>query len=195
MEDILVIERAKILNFLVPEGILKISLNKFLKKAEKYGFYKNRDLVENDANLKQIIPYLLLKKGKMVFVYKRMPGGGEKRLHNLISIGVGGHMRKMAENVEENLFKNLERELKEEMVLKTKYDIKFLGILNEDFTPVCQVHLGLIFLIEPEEPKKVYVKEKRELEGKWFFEEEIESFFNEMEVWSKILWRYIRREK
>ncbi|MEJ5166895.1 MAG: hypothetical protein WHV67_07705, partial [Thermoanaerobaculia bacterium] len=179
MENILVVERKHLLSLMKPEGIQKVPLKKILGKIEKYGFYKGRGFVENDPNLKQPIPYLLLKKGNFIFTYKRMPGGGEKRLHNLISIGVGGHMRKMSDKVEENLYKNLYRELEEEMVIETKYKIKFLGILNEDFTPVCQVHLGLVFLIEPEEIDKVYVKEKRELEGKWMEEVEVEKLYED----------------
>lgn len=195
MENILVVERKYLLSLMKPEGIQKVPLKKILKKIEKYGFYKGRDFVENDPNLKQPIPYLLLKKDSFIFTYRRMPGGGEKRLHNLISIGVGGHMRKMSEEVEENLYKNLYRELEEEMVMETKYKMNFLGILNEDFTPVCQVHLGLVFLIEPMEIEKVYVKEKRELEGKWMEEKEVEKLYEDMEIWSKILFRFLKEEK
>lgn len=195
MENILVVERKHLLSLMKPEGISKIPLKRVLKKIENYGFYKGRDLVENDPNLKQPIPYLLLKKNNFIFTYKRMPGGGEKRLHNLISIGVGGHMRKMAEGVEENLYKNLNRELEEEMVIETDYKMKFLGILNEDFTPVCQVHLGLVFSIEPEEIEGVYVKEKRELEGRWMEEKEVEKLYEDMEIWSKILFNYLREGK
>lgn len=195
MENILVVERKNLLNLMVPEGILKVPLSKVISKIKKYGFYKGRDLVENDPNLKQPIPYLLLKKNNFIFTYKRMPGGGELRLHNLVSIGVGGHMRFMDKDTKENLFLNLKRELNEEMVINTDYKIKFLGILNEDFTPVCQVHLGLLFLIEPKDINCVFVKEKRELEGKWMEENEVEKLYNDMEVWSKILWKFLRSQK
>lgn len=195
MENILVLERKEILSMIRPEGIMKVSLRRVLKKIEKYGFYKGRDYVENDPNLKQPIPYLLLQKKNYIFTYKRMPGGGEKRLHNLISIGVGGHMRKMSDDVEENLYKNLYRELEEEMSIETPYKMKFLGILNEDFTPVCQVHLGLVFSIIPEDINKVNVKEKRELEGRWMEENQIDKLYEDMEVWSKILWKYLREGK
>ncbi len=195
MENILVVERKNLLSFMSPEGIIRVPLDRILKKIKKYGFYKGRDFVEKDANLKQIIPYLLLKKENFIFTYKRMPGGGETRLHNLISIGVGGHMREMSQDVEENLYKNLKRELEEEMVIDTNYKMEFLGVLNEDFTPVCQVHLGLVFLIIPEEKNNFYVKEKRELEGKWMKEEEVEKLYDDMEIWSKILFKYIKEEK
>lgn len=195
MENILVVERKNLLSIMSPEGIIKVPLDRILKKIKKYGFYKGRDFVEKDPNLKQIIPYLLLKKDNFIFTYKRMPGGGEERLHNLISIGVGGHMREMSQDVEENLYKNLKRELEEEMVIETNYKMEFLGVLNEDFTPVCQVHLGLVFLIVPEEKSNVYVKEKRELEGKWMEVEEVEKLYEDMEIWSKILFKYIKEEK
>jgi len=195
MENILVVERKNLLSLMSPEGIIKVPLEKVLKKIKRYGFYKGRDFVENDPNLKQIIPYLLLKKENFIFTYKRMPGGGEARLHNFISIGVGGHMREMASEVEENLYKNLKRELEEEMVIETDYKMEFLGVLNEDFTPVCQVHLGLVFLIIPDEKNCVYVKEKRELEGKWMEEVEVEKLYNNMEIWSKILWDYLKKIK
>ncbi len=195
MENILVVERKHLLNFISPKGILKFPLNLVLKRIKRYGFYKERDLVEENPNLKQIIPYLLLKKGENIFTYKRMKGGGEKRLHNLISIGVGGHMREMDGDVKENLFLNLKRELEEEMVINCNYKMKFIGILNEDFTPVCQVHMGLVFEIIPDEIEKVFVREERELKGEWLKKEDIRKLYENMEVWSKILWEYLEDKK
>ena len=49
-------------------------------------------LHESDSNYKQVIPYVLFTYKKSIFSYRRGKHGGEKRLHEKYSIGVGGHI-------------------------------------------------------------------------------------------------------
>ena len=195
MEHILVVPRAEILEYLSPKGILTGDPAHALDICASHVQFRPRNEVEEDPSLKQLIPYLVLQKDGTTFTYRRMPGGGEKRLHNLVSIGVGGHMRRMKDDFHENLDANLERELHEELAIATPYTKEFVGFLNEDFTPVCQVHLGLVYRLVPENPSKVEVREARELSGSWMPDEHVDALVGEMEVWSQVAWDYFRSLK
>src|SRR5690606_104411 len=52
--------------------------------------------VEEDPTLLQPIPYVVVTRmageNRQIFTYERLAGGGERRLHGRLSIGVGGHM-------------------------------------------------------------------------------------------------------
>ena len=193
MEQILVVPRSALLEVLSPKGMLDASLDRALVLIAAHGSYQGRGLVEEDPMLKQPIPYLVLQADGLTFTYRRQKGGGEKRLHDLVSIGVGGHMRRMEEDPAANLEANLERELHEELHVNTPYAKMFLGFLNEDFTPVCQVHLGLVYRVTPEDPAKVHVAEERELKGEWLSAEEVDKLYPDMEVWSQIVWDHLRK--
>ena len=195
MEQILVVPRGALLEVLSPKGMLDAPLDRALSLIAAHGDYRGRGLVEEDPMLKQPIPYLVLQADGLTFTYRRQMGGGEKRLHDLVSIGVGGHMRKMEEDPALNLEANLERELHEELHVDTPYMKEFLGFLNEDFTPVCQVHLGLVYRVTPEDPAKVHVAEERELKGEWLPAAEVDKLVPDMEVWSQIVWEHLGRTR
>jgi predicted NUDIX family phosphoesterase len=192
MEQILVVPRSALLEVLSPKGMLNAPLERALGLIAAHGDYRGRGTVEEDPSLKQPIPYLVLQADGLTFTYRRQKGGGEKRLHDCVSIGVGGHMRRMAEDPAENLEANLERELHEELHVETPYAKHFLGFLNEDFTPVCQVHLGLVYRIVPEDPAKVRVAEERELKGEWLPASAVDQRVPDMEIWSQIVWDHLR---
>ena len=50
-----------------------------------------RPAAETDRSIKQIIPYLVLRDGDRIFLMKRTRAGGDARLHDQYTIGVGGH--------------------------------------------------------------------------------------------------------
>src|SRR4051794_3879207 len=56
--------------------------------------FRPRSNVETDPSVKQLIPYAILIREDQVFAYRRGKAGGENRLHDLWSIGVGGHISK-----------------------------------------------------------------------------------------------------
>ena len=47
---------------------------------------------EEDPAHKQVIPYLVLRDGERWFLMRRTRAGGDARLHDRWSIGVGGHL-------------------------------------------------------------------------------------------------------
>ena len=48
--------------------------------------------MERDPSFKQVIPYLVLRDGERYFLMRRTAAGGDARLHDRYSIGVGGHL-------------------------------------------------------------------------------------------------------
>ncbi len=112
-----------------------------------------RASAEDDPSLKQLIPYVVLKHGDAVFHYTRGKGAGEQRLRALRSIGVGGHINPIDHaNGEPPYRQGMLRELTEEVEIATTYRETCLGFINDDSTPVGQVHLGIVHLFELETP-------------------------------------------
>src|SRR6267142_7199164 len=51
-----------------------------------------RESVEQWSAFRQLIPYVVLANSETVCVYRRSRAGGERRLHDRLSIGFGGHI-------------------------------------------------------------------------------------------------------
>ena len=111
-----------------------------------------RSEAENDPSLKQIIPYVLIRKGDRLLHYVRGKGSGEKRLVAMGSIGIGGHINYH----DESLFRTglefyseaVQRELHEELRMEGEFRTRVIALLNDDTTPVGQVHLGVVHVCE-----------------------------------------------
>lgn len=116
--------------------------------------YRPRSEAETDLTFKQLIPYIILRWQDQLFHYARGKRSTESRLRDLRSIGVGGHIR--AEDA--GLFgdpyaEGMRREVAEEVYLETPYQERCVGLINDDSTPVGQVHLGIVHVFELAEPR------------------------------------------
>lgn len=192
MENVLGVEREHLKGYLPKRNLLPGYVDEVLAIAARKGEYRSREKVETDPGFKQLIPYVFMTGGSSVFVYRRLEGGGEKRLHNLVSLGVGGHVNFLHEDPDVCWFMNVAKEIHEELHLSSPYSLHPVGILNEDITDVCQVHLGLVYEARVHDPEQVEVKEKHELEGGWYRGEDVEELYPHMEEWSKILYEFLR---
>lgn len=108
-----------------------------------------RSLAEDDPKFKQVIPYVVITAGDLVYCYQRGKKGSEARLHDLWSLGVGGHICR--EDGEEGMAAyraGFERELREEVRLATPHMEQIIGVVHDDSTPVGAVHFGVVHLIE-----------------------------------------------
>jgi len=111
-------------------------------------FRPRRD-VETDPSVKQLIPYAILKRGDEVFAYRRGKAGGEKRLHDLWSIGVGGHISREDGDAGTKAYEvGFLRELDEEVQIVGDYHHRILGLLYDPRTPVGAVHVGVVHIVE-----------------------------------------------
>lgn len=140
--------------------VLPMDFSTFATTCTNAGFsFVRRGIAEEDRLKKQIIPYILLQTadGGMTAAYNRQ--GSEKRLHDLWSIGIGGHINPEdtamgTDNFERILKNGMQRELDEELTRRIPSDpIEFAGIISEDITPVGSVHLGAVFLIRTQYPE------------------------------------------
>ncbi len=121
----------------------------------EFATFRARSEVEDDPSLKQIIPYVVFRAGDSVFCYTRGGGGGEARLRRRRSLGVGGHVAE-ADADGRGTFDAYElalrRELDEEVTIASDGILRLVGLINDDATPVGQVHLGAVHLYELERP-------------------------------------------
>jgi predicted NUDIX family phosphoesterase len=167
--------------------------------------YRPRGQMEEDPSFKQLIPYVLFRwtdeAGVVhLFEYLRGGGSGEKRLRAKRSVGVGGHISSLdAEMIstlrdgghlavgnEDDIYREgMRRELDEEVVIETAYDERIVGLINDDLTPVGQVHLGVVHLCDVAEPL-VRAREADVLEAGFRPVHELLPRLEEFETWSQI---------
>ena len=116
--------------------------------------YRPRAEAETDPTFKQLIPYVVLKWRDQVFAYTRGKRATEVRLQALRSLGVGGHICAEDQNLFDSPYQEgMLREVAEEVCLESPYTERCLGLINDDRTPVGQVHLGIVHLFDLAEPR------------------------------------------
>lgn len=193
-EEVLVVNR-KNLEF-VPRIVLDESECFFNVKPQelftllKGVSYKIREYVENDENYVQLIPYVTLTDAGKFLAYNRGSKGGESRLANKWSIGVGGHVNPCDGCLFEKpswsiLVEAAKRELKEEINLDLQdghIATSFRGLIYDPSNSVGRVHLGFHFEIELLDPTVVKTI-PGELE--WKTVEELNKL--NLETWSRIV--------
>lgn len=153
-----------------------------------FGVMRRGDAEENE-NFKQPIPYAVIKRGEQVFVYERLQGGGEERLHNKLSIGAGGHMNLDGHDFHESLMNNLKRELEEELdIQSSSMDLRVIGFINDDEDEVGRVHIAVLVVIDLDANATVSVRETDQLEGDFVNLHllKTKSLYDRLENWSKI---------
>ncbi len=161
-----------------------------LKMIVREGLFRKRSELEKDPSFKQIIPYAIISNKNSFYLFKRTSGQTEKRLHNNIHLGVGGHMNpgRSMELDEQYLINELKRELFEEVRLSNSCiieDIKFIGFINDDSIPVGRVHIGLLYNIRISN-KDVVINETDKMTASWIDKDELIERYEEMETWTKV---------
>ncbi|PEN61580.1 hypothetical protein [Bacillus wiedmannii] len=151
-----------------------------------------RGAAEENENFKQPIPYAVIKRGNEIFVYERLKGAGETRLHNKLSLGVGGHMNPVEDpSFSHLLIDNLKREIKEELIISGEEitELEIIGIINDDSDDVGKVHIGILVILNINEGTQVEVRETEELAGEFIPLEKLKDkeTYERLENWSKIV--------
>ena len=163
-------------------GVKRTNAAPLLDRAQKLGRYVSRPDAERDPSLKQIIPYLVLKDGDRIFLMKRTRAGGDARLHDHYSIGVGGHLNPGDDWV----LGGLAREFREELEADFVPDFEFFGLLNDDTVEVGLHHLGVVYLADAA-GRAVTVKETEKLSGSFQEIAELRAVYDRMETWSQLV--------
>lgn len=164
-------------------GLLDPAVLRFLPRGQ----------VEEDPGYKQLIPYVLFCwRGSAagephLFHYRRGTGQGERRLHALRSVGVGGHINPVDTIGGESPFEaGRRREIEEEVLLDRPYPVQTVGLINDDATPVGRVHLGVVSLVEVDSPQAVRPRENDLLDCGFAPAEQLLHQAHEFETWSQI---------
>ncbi|MFI5402620.1 MAG: NUDIX domain-containing protein [Planctomycetota bacterium] len=160
-ERVYVVPRAELFPDRAPHGFFRAG-PEFFGRIYARGFFAERDRVEEDPSLKQVIPYALVAREQRVFLCRRTDRGGERRLHGMLSVGVGGHVN--PQDAGDVIHDALRRELAEELVLPPRYECRVVGLVNNDTTPVGSVHIGVVAVVDPG-PFDVKVREEDTMSG------------------------------
>jgi len=160
------------------------------------GSYRPRNEVEHDPGFKQLIPYMILRyvdpaRGPMVFQYTRGTGQGEGRLHRKHSVGIGGHISTLDAHADASSSpyeQGMRRELEEEVIIDAPFRQQCVGLINDDQTDVGKVHLGVVHILDVEQPA-VRPREADILECGFRPVAEILADMDGFETWSQICMR------
>ena len=190
----------------------------FRDTLERSGFFVEREYAERTPAFKQVIPYTLVMRlsdaeKPEVFRLRRTRAGGEARLHDKLSIGVGGHIEPVdlpgakgltsldvltphspadgpvPRSLRDPIPGATRREvLDEELEVEGPWRLHSLGLINDDTNPVGAVHVGLVQILEVE--GAVRVRETEQLEGLFVplaeLQEELAAGAN-FETWSSLI--------
>ena len=156
-----------------------------------------RSIAETDPTHKQLIPYVLLQTADGLYTGCYRRNGSEKRLHDLWSVGVGGHINPCDLGEGDGSFSaiihnGMARETREEFrSLPGGTDTVFHGVINEEITEVGHVHLGLVYRMHVW--KREGVVPGAELDSfAWVRTEQI--FEKSLERWSRLALNLVETE-
>jgi predicted NUDIX family phosphoesterase len=146
--------------------------------------------MEADESWKQVIPYPVLRDGTSWFLMRRTKAGGDARLHDRWSIGVGGHVNPTDGGLDGDLGGALRREWLEELAVDFVPEFRFVGLLNDDTTPVGRVHLGLVYEADAA-GRPVAIRETEKLTGAFVPSAEVAAVAEDLETWSRIAFEFL----
>jgi predicted NUDIX family phosphoesterase len=195
----------------LPSTFPSVSRERVEEVIARDGFFVERAYAERTPTLKQLIPYTLVRcetaEGARILSTRRLKQGGESRLHDKHSIGIGGHINPEdmpanaapfgetpgaspgARTVPRNpLDAGTRRELAEELIVNVRYEVRRLGLINDDSNAVGAVHVGVVQAITVS--GDVEIREREHLEGELVTYEDLQSRAERgvnFETWSKLL--------
>jgi predicted NUDIX family phosphoesterase len=188
-ERVLVVPRA----LAVPQpwrGVLtdRARLLATLALIAAHGRFEPRPAMEDDPAFKQVIPYLVLRDGARWFLMRRTKAGGDVRLHDRWSIGIGGHLNPG----DRDLPGGLRREWAEELVADFVPAFRPVGLLNDDETPVGAVHIGVVYVADAA-GRSVAIRETDKLSGSFATTPQVAAVRDRMESWSELAFDALAR--
>ena len=173
-----------------------------LFEAMKSAFFVDRDAAEGDERVRQVIPYVVFRDGGRLFSYGRTRRGSEARLHDLRSVGVGGHVNPedlpddlevLARFPRETLAQAARRELREETVGAADAPLEWIGFLCEDEPAVARVHFGVVYAAEVHADALRLSDEGKMADARFSGLDEIRAETDAYEGWSRRVIEALRR--
>jgi predicted NUDIX family phosphoesterase len=154
------------------------------------GAFRPRVEMEADPSWKQVIPYPVLRDGDAWYLMRRTKAGSDARLHDRYSIGVGGHVNPEDGALDGDLTAALRREWHEELVVDFVPAFRFVGLLNDDTTPVGEVHVGLVYEGDAA-GRPVAIRESDKLSGGFVPTAEVAAVADRLETWSRLAFEFL----
>lgn len=202
MEFVFVAPREALFPAFYPQGLQafpgEAEAQEFLASLRTHGFFVERARAERTPAWKQVIPYCVVSFGDEVLLTQRRAKGGEARLHDKLSIGIGGHINPVDHDDEADgrdlVLAAARREIEEELEVRGAFDLRLVGYLNDDSNPVGAVHVGLVFVANLSSP--VHIREKDVLEGHMVALGELRARHergDNFETWSSLLIAHLDR--
>jgi len=201
-EKVMVVKRSDLFFENVWHGLETQNLQKYLTIIVKKHRFLPRSEVESDPNWQQIIPYLIFENQGKIFLMRRKSSHTDRRLSNLYSIGIGGHIDKediikstksmkstRGTKGNELIFNWAKREFEEEIKYDGQYIANFLGLLNDDSNDVGRVHIGLVVKLTGDSPK-IAVRDEHK-SGKLVGVGGAGKYYGKMETWSQIVYDFL----
>ena len=193
MEFVYVVKRYDLFNMSFPHGFIpaegSTDVPTWLERIRARGFFVERRHAEQDSSLKQIIPYCIVTSGDDVFLLRRFNTQGESRLHDKLSIGVGGHLNPI-DGAGDVLDAGLARELEEELHVSCDWKAEAVGVINDESDDVGSVHFGVVHRIDLAEPTAT-VRETDKMGGEFITRGELLGMHAEtpkrFESWSELI--------
>ncbi len=152
----------------------------------RHGEFRPRGEMERDRAWKQVIPYLVLRDGPAYFLMQRTKAGGDRRLHHLWTIGLGGHLNPG----DGDLGGGLRREWREEVRASFEPVFELIGLINDDATDVGSVHVGAVYLADAR-GREVAIRETDKLSGRFASPSEVATVVERMESWSALVFQHL----
>jgi predicted NUDIX family phosphoesterase len=152
----------------------------------------SRDVAEHDFEYKQVIPYVVIRHQERYLLIQRTTEQTETRLHNMYSLGIGGHVNSHDASEEScnAIISGMRRELDEEIRVDAEESCTLIGVVNDDSTEVARLHLGFVYLLTTTSPRYTVV-EQDHYTATWKLPDEITHYYNEMESWAQIVHDYV----
>ena len=184
-EQVLVVPRRALMGDPGWLGVTTDGLEAFEAIVAAHGAFRDRAEMEQDSTWKQVIPYLVLRDGPRYFLMHRTRAGGDARLHDRWSIGVGGHLNPG----DGDLAGGLRREWAEEVDAAFEPTFELVGLLNDDTTDVGRVHVGAVYVGDAA-GRPVMIRETDKLEGSFADPAAVAAVEDRLETWSALVFRH-----
>lgn len=185
-EQVLVVPRGSLMGDPGWLGVTSAGLDDFEAIVARDGRFLPRAEVEPDRSWKQVIPYLVLRDGARYFLMRRTQAGGDARLHDRWSIGVGGHLNPG----DGDLAGGLRREWREEVQADFEPEFHLIGLLNDDTTEVGSVHVGAVYVADAAH-RAVRIRETDKLTGAFADPADVAAVVERMESWSALVFEHL----
>lgn len=200
MEFVYVVPREELFPECYPQGLVPfgeaLARDDVEARVRRHGFFVERAYAERRPALQQIIPYSVVRSAAdgRVLLVRRLAASGEARLHDKLSIGIGGHINPedLQRPDDDPIAAGTRREISEELDLSEEYELTSVGLLNDDTNAVGAVHVGLVQVLTT--PGSIAIRETENLEGRLVTPESLRDLAargENFESWSAFLIEHI----